>query len=102
MSGTLAAFAEVGGRAHNPLTEMMLPKPIDGYVGGERVVWAGDPVGQAQTPAAFRDRRLRVSGQHLRKAARDDLTGLLVIAPKVNVRILEAFVFGAGRAAILN
>src|SRR5262249_42416905 len=43
--------AEVARRGDDPLAEVMLPQPIDQDAGRQRVVLAGDPVGQDTTPA---------------------------------------------------
>ena len=56
----VAGDAEVVDRLHQPLAEQMLPDAIDHHPRGERILRAGQPLGQFQ-PAALLgvDRRLR-------------------------------------------
>ena len=55
MSGALTTLTEIGGRAHDPLTEMVLPDAIDGNTRGERIVRAGNPLRQIQSATPFLD-----------------------------------------------
>ena len=47
-----AGVAEIVGRSDDALAEMMLPDAVDHHARGQRVVGAGEPTGQGQTPAA--------------------------------------------------
>ena len=61
MGGRHSSLAEIAGRAHDALAEMMLPDAVHHDARGERVVGRGDPIGKA-APAIARfgvRRRLR-------------------------------------------
>ena len=50
----LALEAEVLGGLHQPDAEMLLPEPVDGHAGGQRVLGRRQPAGQAQAVARAR------------------------------------------------
>ena len=54
MAWRQAHAAEVVGRLHDALPEVPEPNAVDDAAPGERVVGAGDPLGERGAPVAFR------------------------------------------------
>ena len=73
MRRPFAAFAEIVGRADQPLAEVVLPDAVHHHAGRQRVLGPGQPVGQLQPAAALGDLLLAVAGQNLREATRHGL-----------------------------
>src|SRR5215510_9421435 len=65
MARTISRGAEIAGRLHDALPEMVLPDAIDGHARGQRVVGARDPFGQLAT--AISRIEVHVASQDLRR-----------------------------------
>ena len=52
MGRRAAHDSEIAGRGHQPNAEMVLPDAIHNHPGGKRIVRAGQPASQPETPAA--------------------------------------------------
>ena len=98
----LALEAEVAGRAHQTLAEMVLPEPIDDDASQQMagaLVDVGDPGGQGfaavgGAPTGRRSRLpvffdLRAARQHLREALRGDAVLLVGVAALEEVGLVE-------------
>ena len=51
--GALAVEAKVVRRADDAAAEMVVPDAVNQHAGGQRILGAGDPLGQLQTAFAF-------------------------------------------------
>ena len=58
-----AAMAEIAGRRHQALPEVILPDAVDHHARGQRIVFAGDPVRQALCDCPWRWRRRAAQGR---------------------------------------
>ena len=70
----LALDAEVLGRLDQARAEMVLPDPVDGHAGRQRVVGTSQPARQAEAVA-------RRAGGQRRQARRDARLDLLALCP---------------------
>ena len=99
MRGTLAQLAEIAGRAHDSLAEMMLPDAIHHDARGQRIARIGDRLGQVQPAAAVREtaaarRRERIDT----KMRRHHLALVGAIAAEVDMLRLRSWPRRAARA----
>ncbi len=80
MGGRVALFAEVTGRAHNTLAEMLLPDAVDDHAGGERVFRVDDGLGEIEPAVAVRKARGRTLAEDGEEVRRSRFAGTVFIA----------------------
>ena len=88
MARLFAHHAKIIDRFDQASAKEMVPDPIDHDPGGQRVVPAGQPAGQFQTPAVGRiDRWDPGNLQRAEETARHQVARLVKIAPDRNFRV---------------
>src|SRR4051812_48489497 len=85
-----AELAEIVGRAHDALAEMVLPDAVNQHARREWMVGPGKPAGQLQPAAAVVDRFLSGAGEHLGEMPRDYRAEPGKVTADVQRHILDA------------
>src|SRR5581483_9378979 len=103
MARRFALGAEVVECADEALPEVMHPYPVDHDACGERVLFAGDALGEFQAAAAELEGLRFAVGKDLEEMARNDFAPRLGLAADEDGRILRIRLIdddhGAGRSA---
>src|SRR5262245_557018 len=102
MTRQFAPHAEIRRGPDQTLTEMMLPNSIDRDARREEVIGPCQPVSEFASTTPRRDLRWIGSRQHLGKTSRNRLAGSCGIAAEIDRCILETFVLGPHRPAVLH
>ena len=102
MRRPLAQFAKIVRRPDQAFAKMMLPESVHHYARRERIGRTGNPFGQFQAPAAFRNRLLIFPGKHARETARNEPAQTVVTATNVHLHIVNASVSAFRHAAFLQ
>src|SRR5205807_694424 len=102
MRGRLAQLAEVAGRAHDALAEMLLPDTVGHDPRGQRILWTGYPLRKLQAAAPLRDWRLVFACDDAREMPRHELTQPIVAAANVDAHVVHTCLRTKRTAAFLG
>src|SRR6185312_10255894 len=86
----------------NSVTKMVLPDAVDHDARGQRVVFAGNPLGQLHPTASDGDSGLLVAGQQSRQMPGHLFPKLVILSTNLDLRIVEAGIHTLRRPAFLN